>query len=72
MSNLDVLFFKIGSDVCYISFADALQADWFKSKRLKRSDHLAFLDKTFLNISWNISSNHGKVTTTVDLSISSI
>ena len=25
---LDVLFFKTGSDVCYISFADALQADW--------------------------------------------
>jgi len=25
---LDVLFFKTGSDVCYLSFADALQADW--------------------------------------------
>ena len=26
---LDVLFFKTGKDVCYLSFADALQqADW--------------------------------------------
>ena len=25
---LDVWFFKTGSDVCYLSFADALQADW--------------------------------------------
>ena len=25
----NVLFFKTGSDVCYFSFADTLQADWF-------------------------------------------
>ena len=25
---LDVLFFKTGGDACYLSFADALQADW--------------------------------------------
>ena len=36
---LDVLFFKTGSDVCYLSFADALQADW-----LIRNAQITWLD----------------------------